>query len=81
MWGAILAAVWLIPSLNFALGSFNNAGNLGAVVAVFQVLGLIQPPLIAFAATFVGAGLVIDYFERRPRDPISEPLRMLPDRR
>ena len=42
---------------------------------------LMQAPLIPFAASLVGAGLVIDYLERRPRDPISEPLRILPDRR
>ena len=78
----MLVGVWLIPSLaNFASGWFYNAGTPGQMIVVFQVIALIQAPLIPFAASLVGAGLVIDYLERRPRDPISEPLRILPDRR
>lgn len=82
IWGAALTIAWLIPALaNLPLLSFYNAADPGLVLTIFQVVSFVQTPLITFGSALVGAGFVVDYLERHPRDPIAEPLRILPERR
>lgn len=81
IWAAVLAAVWLIPTVaNYSLASFYTGGDPALVVTLLQVMSLVQVPIITVAGALAGAGFVIDYLERRPRDPIAEPVRILPEK-